>query len=130
MLPLSDGIVAPGQALNYLQVGVESSVALGMDWTRYFTEWLNPKFKDIPNQYICPAGYYSWHKQPINYITDALLAKAVANYKGSWYGRNVCPEAVSLATNFLHYNRWWTYWSSAMLAEHLIREGVEVTCRP
>lgn len=58
-------------------------------------------------------------------ISNSLLNQAVADYRSSWLGK-LFPDITP--TRHIRKDRWWAYWCTASLCEHLIMKGHHI-CR-
>lgn len=57
-------------------------------------------------------------------IADRLLARAITNYQGSWFGQQF-PDVEPIQQ--IKYDPWWAHWCVASFCEHLIREGYTIS---
>jgi len=63
-------------------------------------------------------------------LTDKQLDKVCRDYSLSWYGTNVYPPSTGYedTTSMInHYHDWWSRWTCAVIVEHLIEEGYEIS---
>jgi hypothetical protein len=54
-------------------------------------------------------------------ISDRLLNQTIADYRSSWYGKNIKPGVKP--TNNLIYCDWWGSWYVASFCEYLLKSG-------
>lgn len=59
-------------------------------------------------------------------IPADLVQQMVRDYNNSWFGQKVAPDASKKATDVFIGDRWFACYSSAVIIEHLINEGIEV----
>lgn len=115
--------IYPVQDLDVLRTAIESSVAIGMEWTRLVVSFVNAEVGKIPNLW---GYYYDWQNKAQMELSQSLFSQVIKDYSASWYGINVCPQAVQKATKVLHYSAWWSRWSIAAIVERLFKRGVKL----
>lgn len=75
----------------------------------------DPAFGAIPRQNV-------WDDYPT--VPPSVLARAVADYISSWYGRKVHPDKYRFVAS--RHRGWWGWWSRAALCEYLLKSGYEI----
>jgi len=89
------------------------------------------------------VGYASMRRDLVAYMDEGLAKfnriqdpfptmeigqheRAIQDYKESWYGQNVHPSLKS-SSAILSYDEWWSRWTCAVIVEHLLEEGYDIT---
>ena len=103
---------------------IASTHTEGMHWPDVALASLDPELLKFPNLNV---GKNAFKEHAHRRIADKLFDKAKDDYRNSWYGQNVCPEALEIATPYERYFAWWSRWNAAAICEHLLEEGYDLS---
>lgn len=58
-------------------------------------------------------------------IADDIINKMIADYRASWYGKNIAPQA-RIKHKTTEFQPWYSRWTSASLCKHLLKSGYTI----
>jgi len=106
-------VIHPMANLDVVKTVMQSSVLLKDKFRIQFLAWLDPKLAHFRNM----NGNGDRHIK----IADSILKKMVRDYKNSWYGKHIAPNAKPQKTT--EFQGFYSRWTAASLCEHLLSNG-------
>ena len=113
----SEDHIRPYGAIPLAEVVCSSSIVLGEKLRPILVEYVDPQLAQFHNM----NSDGDRHRRIADWIVDQMRA----DYRSSWYGQNVCPDAKP-AHKTTEFQDWCYHWTLASFCEELRRRGIEV----
>lgn len=114
-----DVVHRPYLAMFLSDYTVRTSIRLGYGLRPALIEWIDPDLAAFTNVHADGDR----HRR----IADEVVAQMVRDYRSSWYGKHVAPDAEPQHKT-TEFSEFWFRWTAASLCEHLLERGHKITC--
>ena len=109
--------VCPYSAIALAKIVCESTIVLGKRLRSLFAEYLDPGLAEFLNM----ASDGDRHRK----ISDWIIAQMRHDYKCSWYGQHIHPEAKP-AHKTTEFQAFWYHWTLASFCGELRARGIAI----